>query len=69
MKRLVARLARALTRRRQPVEDVCWCGIHHLGAGYIHEKPLPPVHVPAPHVSPNFVPPEPAAPAHVTLED
>lgn len=38
MRRLLARVARAITRTRQiPQEQVCWCGIHHLGAGYIHD--------------------------------
>lgn len=20
-------------------EDACWCGIHHLGVGYVHPRP------------------------------
>lgn len=44
MKRLVARARRAAARavRGRPrviQEDVCWCGIHHLGAGYVHLRP------------------------------
>lgn len=26
-------------RTVQVQEDVCWCGIHHLGAGYVHPRP------------------------------
>lgn len=37
MKRLLARAARAITgTRRIMQEDVCWCGIHHLG-DYWHD--------------------------------
>jgi hypothetical protein len=56
MRRLVARLARAITRTRPVVhEDVCWCGIHHLG-GYIHD-PTPVTHW---HFDPALIEADPA---------
>lgn len=39
MRHLVAQLAKALTLWRPTPEPVCWCGIHHLGVGYVHERP------------------------------